>query len=331
MVLNSGGSAEPLPEIPGYRIVRLIGSGGMGQVYLAVQLSLNRSVVIKVLSSVDGSSEEDWAARFEREAALMVQGSHPNVVGIIDRGNTGGTLYIVMEYIEGGDLRSRLRRGRPMSIRQARPILAAIGRGLTALHERGIIHRDLKPENVLLDQDGTVRIADFGIAACLDQVGDLTNENISPGTLDYMAPEQRHRLGIDARVDQYALAFVAYEMLVGRRPLGIVGSPSDRNPDLTKNVDDVILCGLQEDPDDRFPTVTDFSKSLDRSLAERCTAQGAVGAALRRFRCSLSRLAGVSAGHDLGRSSGCLASSQQSQSPACWPNVLRRGTPTREP
>lgn len=278
MTLNDDDSGDPFPEVSGYRIVRRIGAGGMGQVYLAVQESLDRTVVIKVLNSVSDNSGDTSADRFEREALLMAKGSHPNVVGVIDRGTIGGRLFIVMEHVEGGDLRSRLTGDSPMPIGEARPILLAIGRALTALHDRDIIHRDLKPENVLIDRAGKVRITDFGIAAPLDEIGQLTNENVSPGTLDYMAPEQRYRLGVDARTDQYALALIAHEMLTGRRPRGILGPPSDHNPHVTKIVDDVILRGLQEDPDERFPAVAAFSEALDQSLAACPTTRGAPAA-----------------------------------------------------
>jgi serine/threonine protein kinase len=261
-------SDDSAPEILGYRIVRHLSSGGMGRLYYAIQQSLNRPVVIKVANHSDSDSQVEVIERFEREAFLQAKGSHPNVVGIIDRGTIDGRFYIVMEYVEGGDLRSRLNTNRQMSLGQARHVLIGIGQAVSALHEKSIVHRDLKPENILLGQDGTVRLTDFGIAVTVPTVGDLTSKDASLGTMDYMAPEQQHRLGVDERADQYALALIAYELLAACRPNRVIVPPSEHNPDLTEQVDRVILKALQYDPDDRFESVSIFSETLDQCLQE---------------------------------------------------------------
>jgi serine/threonine protein kinase len=176
-------SDDSAPEIPGYRIVRHLSSGGMGRLYYAIQQSLNRPVVIKVANHSDSDSQVEVIERFEREAILQAKGSHPNVVGIIDRGTIDGRFYIVMEYVEGGDLRTRLNINRKMSLGQARHVLIGIGQAVSALHEKSIVHRDLKPENILLGQDGTVRLTDFGIAVTVPTVGATWSVAFVPPTV----------------------------------------------------------------------------------------------------------------------------------------------------
>lgn len=258
---------ERSPELPGYAISERIGGGGMGEVFLAEQRSLARPVAIKFLSTAAASNAEH-RERFEREALLMARIVHPHIVVIFDRGtiDAGERPFIVMEYVSGGSLRTLMDRDQRIPPVHARTILRAIASGLESLHAHSIIHRDLKPENVLLDSAGAVKICDFGIAVANDEMGQLTKGNIV-GTVDYLAPEQRYGLPVDERTDQYSLAIVAYEMLVGQRPLGIVKRPSERNPELPPAIDAVLVRALQEDADDRYASVSEFAVAVDAALS----------------------------------------------------------------
>jgi formylglycine-generating enzyme required for sulfatase activity len=251
---------------PGYEPVRRLGQGGMGVVYLARQLSLGRLVALKMLPPLPRSEASARAERFRREAELMAKVAHANVLSIHDFGIEGGRPYLVMEYVEGGDLGRRAVPGRPMDPARVRSLVAAIARALSCLHRGGILHRDLKPSNILMRDDLTPKVADFGVATLAGGT-DPSRPDVAPGTPDYMAPEQRYGLKVDERCDQYSLAAVAYELLTGRKPLGAFAPPSRHNPDLTRGVDEAILRALSEDRDDRYATAEEFADALDRALA----------------------------------------------------------------
>ena len=158
-------------NIPGYEIIRPIGQGGMGEVYLARQLSLGRPVAVKVLSLVPRSDPVEQIARFRREAELMARVHHANVVQVHDSGTVDGRPYLVMEYIEGGDLRGRMEPGRLLPSDQVRPLVLPVAQALTCLHAHGIVHRDLKPENILMHHGCTPMLTDFGLAVLDTDVG----------------------------------------------------------------------------------------------------------------------------------------------------------------
>ncbi len=261
------------PNIPGYDILRPLGAGNMGQVFLAVQRSLDRMVVIKLQTI--GDEAEELNARFEREAMLMAKVSHPNVAAMIDRGKCDGQLYMVRQYIEGESLAERIGRGAPIPIGESKRIIQAVGDAMAALHDQQIIHRDVKPANVLLDKAGRVFLTDFGIAVTEPKLGELTGDNVAVGTPDYMAPEQRHRLPIDQRADIYSMAVVSYELLTGRRPLGTWQAPSELNPQLNEDVDRVIRKGLANDPDERYAHISVFVDELTRALSPDAKAAAA--------------------------------------------------------
>lgn len=265
--------ASPTPEIPDYVILRTLGAGRWARVFLATQKSLGRPVAVKVLTCPD----EAFQARFDREAAVMATVSHPTVVSIIDRGTVDDQHYIVMEYMEGGSLRDRLIPGQPMSVASVRPVISAVSAALTTLHAQGLIHRDVKPDNVLFDRTGQIKLCDFGISVPIGQAGLITDVDTSPGTIDYMAPEQRYRLDVSQSADQFAFAVMIYELLTGVLPGHAWRPPSAKNSAVNAEVDAVVERALQEDPEDRFPNVASFFEALDRALfpPSKDTAQSA--------------------------------------------------------
>ncbi|HCE46294.1 MAG TPA: hypothetical protein DET40_22335 [Lentisphaeria bacterium] len=260
--------------IPGYRIVKKIGEGGMGSVFEAVQESLGRRVAIKVLPG-KLASDPQFVKRFDREAGTLSQLRHPNIVGIIDRGSVNGTYYFVMEYIadkDGNsvtlyDLISQHTLSRDSILRFTREIAGA----LAYAHSKGIIHRDIKPSNILIDELSAARVVDFGIAQIL---GDEQNRKIhltmtgeAIGTPQYMSPEQKTNASkSDARSDIYSLGVMVYEMLTGGFPEGAWDLPSEVGCD--PKWDSIIENSIRKLPERRFQTMTDFLSSLDAIGAE---------------------------------------------------------------
>ena len=263
---GSGRGEASLPMIDGYEFLEPIGRGGMGEVFVARQVALDRLVAIKLLNNDERSCPDDGLTRFHREAALMAKVSHPNVLSIYDFGEVDGRPYLVMEYVARGDLRRKMKPGQPMSIEWVRSIVTPVGEALAHLHRTGILHRDLKPENILLHDDNNPRVSDFGIAVLRTGDGGLTQTGQVIGTLGYIAPEQQYRLKVDDRADQFSLAALAYEMLTGQLPLGVFKPPSALNARLSPEVDAVLLRGLQENPRARFKTVREFTAALSHSL-----------------------------------------------------------------
>ncbi len=262
-------SEGDMSTIPGCEIVGMLGEGGMGKVYLARQHALKRLVCVKVLAIPEGEDADLCRARFYREAELLASVSHPHILSIFDFGTTTDSHqpFLVTEYIEGGDLRRLMNPGEPMSIDQARIILLQIGEALTFLHGKGILHRDLKPENVLMPTDSRVKLGDLGIAVLQEEAGVLTKTLRGMGTVGYVSPEQQYGLKVDERTDQFSLAALSYELLTGRRALGVFPPPSRLNPKVSRLLDAVVLRGLSEDPKDRYISVEEFVTALDRALA----------------------------------------------------------------
>ncbi|MGH8658992.1 MAG: serine/threonine-protein kinase [Gammaproteobacteria bacterium] len=202
-------------KIPGYRIERAIGEGGMATAYLAVQESLDRRAVLKVLKTSRQGAEEN-IERFRNEARIIASLNHPHIVTIYDIGLAEGCLFISMEYVEGGDLRAWIRQ--TASAEQALDIIRKIGGGLAAAHKKGIVHRDVKPANILFRKDGEPLLTDFGIAKQLTLDHDLTSTGMFLGSPSYMAPEQSDESDIDGRADIYSLGIILFEMLTASKP-----------------------------------------------------------------------------------------------------------------
>lgn len=200
-------------NIPGYQIKAHVGSGGMAVVFRATQESLQRSVALKVLKNTES---KEWTARFLNEGRILASLSHRNIITVHDIGIHAGHIYISMEYLNGGDLKSRIESG--MTPKEALEILATIGEALEVAHKKGVIHRDIKPGNILFRQDGVPVLADYGIAKDFERETDVTVDGTVIGTPDYLAPEQARIEPVDGRTDIYGLGIIFYEMLTGKKP-----------------------------------------------------------------------------------------------------------------
>ena len=269
----------------GYRILRLLGSGGMGEVYLVQHPRLPRQDALKVLRH-DLSSDTSFRERFIREADLAAGLRHPHIVGIHDRGDYNGQLWIAMDYIDGTDaaqlIQQRYPAGMPADL--AIPIVTAVASALDYAHKKGLLHRDVKPANIIVadldSDDRSVFLADFGIARSLDDISGITTTNMTVGTVAYAAPEQLMGEAIDGRADEYALAATAYHLLTGMQlfphtnPAVVISrhlnSPppavADTRPDL-RALDPIFTAALAKDPDDRFALCGDFATALAEPLS----------------------------------------------------------------
>ena len=203
-----------------YQIRGEIGRGAMGAVYRAHDPKLGREVAVKLIASAVASGEDrsEVAARFEREARVAAQLHHPNVVSVYDAGSEDGTLYLVMELVDGDTLSHRLTAGDFPATAEALDIAAQAADALAAAHEAGVIHRDIKPGNLLLGRGGRVKVSDFGVAKAIGEKTDLTRTGMMVGSPAYMAPEQVKGMPLDGRSDLFSLGVVLYEMVVRRKP-----------------------------------------------------------------------------------------------------------------
>src|SRR5450759_3735322 len=199
-----------------YRLEARIGAGGMSTVYRALDETLQRQVAIKLMNR-EVATDSDQLERFRREARAVAQLSHPHVVGVIDAGEDEGRPYIVFEYVEGETLKDRIRRLGRLPVAEAVAYAIEIARALGAAHSRHIIHRDVKPQNVLIDEEGSAKVTDFGIARTLEEDG-LTADGRVLGTTDYVSPEQALGQHVSGQSDLYSLGVVLYEMLTGEVP-----------------------------------------------------------------------------------------------------------------
>ncbi len=259
------------PDIPGYEILRLLGSGGMGRVWLARQTSLDRLVAVKVLGSGETAASQ-WLDRLEREARSMARLSHPNIVAVYDFVRIDGGAAIVMEWVGSGTLREKwLAARKPVrDLGTIAAVIRQIAASLAAAHGAGIVHRDLKPENVLVAVDGSVKVTDFGLALPTgpDQPR-LTLTGTSVGTLGYMAPEQLEGRAVDGRADLFSLGVILYEMVTGIRPQGHFDPPRSIRRDLPVALEKLILDSLRTRPQKRVATAEEFLARLERAMHPR--------------------------------------------------------------
>ena len=258
--LEPAALAQHFPEL---EILELLGQGGMGAVYKARQLKLDRLVALKVLSA-EASADPAFAERFSREARALARLNHPHIVTIHDFGETDGLFYFLMEYVDGVSLRQALLDGR-LDLAKTLQIIPQVCDALQYAHEEDIVHRDVKPENILLDKRGRVKIADFGLAKLVGLTPTyltLTGSHQIMGTLYYMAPEQMQKSHtVDSRADIYSLGVVLYEMLTGELPLGRFAPPSHKAR-LPQQFDDVVLRALAKEPERRFQRVSELRAAV---------------------------------------------------------------------
>jgi serine/threonine protein kinase len=260
---------DEIPTVPGYQLYEVIGKGGMGKVYRANQLSLNRVVAIKVLNE-DLAKHKSFIKRFEKETASLATLNHPNITSIIDRGRTNKTFFFVMEYVDDISLRHKIQRGQ-MPIPEVIDIFTPLCRALDHAHKHGVIHRDLKPENILFNREGVMKVADFGLANILAADGrwELTRTQVGMGTVNYMAPEQhRDAKHVDHRADIYSIGVMMYEALLGELPLGRFDPPSKRRKDVDERMDRLVLKMLEQDVE-RRPQKAELVALALESLRQR--------------------------------------------------------------
>jgi hypothetical protein len=245
--------AEIAPHFPELEILDVIGAGGMGVVYRARHRRLDRLVALKVLPK-DLAQDPQFAERFAREAKTLALLDHPRIVRVHDFGQAQGLYYLVMEHVDGANLRQVMAAGR-LAPREALAIVPQICEALQYAHDQGVVHRDIKPENVLLDSRGRVKITDFGLAKIVGKTaGDavLTSVGQVMGTFQYMAPEQYRAAGdVDHRADLFSLGVVFYEMLTGQLPVGTFAPPS-RAADLDARIDHIVLRALEHERARRY-------------------------------------------------------------------------------
>ena len=271
--------AELAPHFPQLEILECLGRGGMGVVYKARQPQLDRIVALKILAP-ERVTDARFAGRFLREAKTLAKLSHPNIVTVHDFGQVDGYFYLLMEFVDGVNLRELLRGGR-LSPKEALAIVPSICEALQYAHDRGIVHRDIKPENILLDKEGRVKIADFGIARILADAAaegaagepeagaapGMTAEGVL-GTPKYMAPEQAEKpREVDHRADIYSLGVVFYEMLTGELP-GKQLEPPSRKVQIDVRLDEVVLRALEKKPELRYQQASEVKTVVETIASE---------------------------------------------------------------
>ncbi len=263
------GFVPPTPEdlakfFPQLEILELLGKGGMGAVYKARQPGLDRPVAVKILPPEIGS-DPAFAERFTREARALAKLTHQNIVSIFDFGQAEGQYYFIMEYVDGANLRQVMETG-AIKPEEALAVVPQICEALQFAHDEGIVHRDIKPENILVDKQGRVKIADFGLAKLLGKATaevTLTGTHQAMGTLHYMAPEQMQGAGaVDHRADIYSLGVVFYELLTGELPLGRFEPPS-KKVRIDVRLDDVVLRSLESAPARRYQHASDVKTDVE--------------------------------------------------------------------
>lgn len=278
----------PFPSISGYRLVRLLGEGGMGSVYLAEDETLGRQVAIKVVSA-KLAAEAEARARFLREARSMATVEHPHIVRVYTFGELGGRPFLVMEYVEGEVLSERIKLTGKLGVDEALRIVRQVVEGLEAAWEKRIVHRDIKPSNILIDRRNQIRVADFGLAKPLHLSGDPTvsSQRYILGTPHYLSPEQARGRTADFRSDIYSLGIVLYEMLTGERPFAgttpfdvvdkQIHEPlpplKEKRPDVPASVAQLLDRMTRKDPTERPDSYQAILQSIDALLGTRPAAQ----------------------------------------------------------
>ncbi len=275
---SSSGWEPPPPEalqrmLPQYEITGILGRGGMAAVYRGRQIKLDRDVAIKVLPETftKGADELNFAARFLLEARAMAKMDHPAIISVYDFGETAeGQLYFIMEFIDGMNIHQYLQHhGGSLPQEHAISITSHVLDALEYAHLHGVIHRDIKPANILLNREGRVKIADFGLAKRfgdgIDESLALTKSDVTVGTLDFVAPESYDSDRTpDHRADVYAIGVMLYQMLTGKLPRGNFRMPSEIKPEIDPRLDDIVCKAMAADPDYRYASASAVRGDLDR-------------------------------------------------------------------
>ncbi|MGL4551261.1 MAG: serine/threonine-protein kinase, partial [Gemmataceae bacterium] len=289
-------SAPRLPVVPGFETLRELGRGGMGVVYEARQIGLDRAVALKLFPPGAAAGVE-WMARFRREARAAALIEHPNVVRIHHAGEHDGQPYLAMEYVRGESLAARLKKGGPLDARTAAALIRDVARAVQVIHDTGIVHRDLKPGNILLTAEGSPKVADFGLAKVRSDREEMTETDRAMGTPPFMSPEQAAGRSRDAGVpaDVWALGATLYSCLTARPPFrgdttdAVLRAVRDDDPPPVPAgtpvpLEAVCLKCLEKRPKDRFATAAAVADELDRWLAGEPVQTPSPGPHARLFR-----------------------------------------------
>jgi predicted Ser/Thr protein kinase len=258
-----------------YRLDQLIGEGGMAVVYRGYDLVLGRVVAIKLLRDQFGS-DQNFLLRFNREAQSAAKLTHPHIANVYDVGHDHDTHYIVMEFVNGPNLKDLIRRQGPFSVEGAAFILRQVAEALDAAHRHGLVHRDVKPQNILVDENGQAKVVDFGIAKGISD-SNLTEAGTGMGTVHYVSPEQARGERATPASDIYSTGIVLYEMLTKQLPFdadtpvgvamqhvsAVPPSPREFNPSIPPGVEEIVLRALAKNPNDRYPTASALAAALD--------------------------------------------------------------------
>jgi eukaryotic-like serine/threonine-protein kinase len=261
-----------------YKILDMVGGGGMANVYLAHDMILDRDVAVKMLR-LDFVNDEEFIRRFHREAQSATSLAHPNIVNIYDVGEENDLYYIVMEYVAGTTLKQYIQQNSPLRVEEAIGIMRELTSAISHAHHNHIIHRDIKPQNILIDPDGTVKITDFGIAMALTATS-ITQTNSVLGSVHYLSPEQARGGMANRKSDIYSLGIVMFELLTGRLPFSGESAvsialkhlqsetPSVRrwNPNIPQSVENIVLKATAKDPFHRYNSVDEMEEDLRTAL-----------------------------------------------------------------
>lgn len=261
-----------------YKIISVLGEGGMANIYLAEDIILQRKVAVKVLR-LDLQKDPQTIQRFQREALSTSELSHPHIVSILDVGTEGDRHYLVMDYVDGPDIEKYIQRNNPIPLPKVIDIMDQILSAVALAHKHNVIHRDLKPQNILMDKKGNIKIVDFGIAIALNQ-STMTQTNTAMGSVHYMSPEQARGSMATKQSDIYSLGIILYKLLTGTVPFTgenavavalkhfqeKIPSLRDKNPTIPQPLENVVFKATAKDPRDRYKSVLEMKKDLDTCL-----------------------------------------------------------------